>query len=128
MKILTKIQSISDIITNSSSETFLMHQEDAEYYDSIPSNGCISIDAVGEGWIRDNCWEKDLICNFLNIEELDDDCFSSEDWNAFVDLYIMPHIDKFDDIYFVKIEDHFANCCEVLEDARGDAICRESRH
>jgi hypothetical protein len=99
MKLLTKIQSISDIITNSSSETFLMHQEDAEYYDSIPSDGCISIDAVGEGWIRNNYWEKDLICNFLNIEELDDDCFSSEDWNAFVDLYIMPHIDKFDDIY-----------------------------
>jgi hypothetical protein len=40
----------------------------------------------------------------------------------------MPHIDKFDDIYFVEIEDHFADCCEVLEDARGDAICWESRH
>lgn len=128
MKLLTKIQSISDIITNSSSETFLMHQEDAEYYDSIPSNGCISIDAVGEGWIRNNYWEKDLICNFLNIEEPDEDCSSSEDWNAFVDLHIMPRIDEFDDIYFVEIEDHFADCYEVLEDARGDAICWESRH
>lgn len=65
MKLLTKIQSISDIITNSSSETFLMHQEDAEYYDSIPSNGCISIDAVGEGWIRTIIGKMDLICNFL---------------------------------------------------------------
>lgn len=128
MKLLTKIQSISDIITNSSSETFLMHKGDAEYYDGIPSNGCISIDAVGEGWIRNNYWEKDLICNFLNIEEPDDDCFSFEDWNAFVDLYIMPRIDEFDDIYFVEIEDHFADCCEVLEDARGDAICWKSRH
>ena len=33
--------------------------------------------------------KKDLICNFLNIEVPDDDCFSLEDWNAFVDLYIM---------------------------------------
>lgn len=52
MKILTKIQSISDIITNSSSETFLMHQRDAERYNNLPSDGCISIDAVGEEWIR----------------------------------------------------------------------------
>lgn len=54
MKILTKIQSISDIITNSSSETFLMHQRDAERYNNLPSDGCISIDAVGEEWIRNN--------------------------------------------------------------------------
>ena len=128
MKFLTKIQSISDIITNSSSETFLMHKEDAEHYNSIPSDGCISVDAVGEEWIRNNYWEIDLICNFLNIKEPDENCSSYKDWNAFVDLYIMPRIDEFDDIYFVEIEDHFANCCEVLEDARGDAIWWESRH
>ena len=128
MKILTKIQSISDIITNSSSETFLMHHRDAERYDNLPSDGCISIDAVGEEWIRNNYWERELICNFLNIEEPDDDCFSSEDWNEFVDSYIMPRIDEFDDIYFVEIEDHFEDCCEVLEDAIDDAICWTSRH
>lgn len=102
MKLLTKIQSISDIITNSSSETFLMHQEDAEYYGSIPSNGYIIIDAVGEEWIRNNYGERGLICNFLNIEEPDDDCFSHKDWDAFVDLYIMPRINEFDGIYFVN--------------------------
>ena len=58
MKFLTKIQSISDIITNSSSETFLMHKKDAKYYDGIPLNGCIRIDAIGEGWIRNNNWES----------------------------------------------------------------------
>lgn len=58
MKILTKIQSISDIITNSSSETFLMHQRDAERYNNLPLDGCISIDAVGEEWIRNNYWER----------------------------------------------------------------------
>lgn len=128
MKILTKIQSISDIITNSSSETFLMHQRDAERYNNLPSDGRISIDAVGEEWIRNNYWERELICNFLNIEEPDDDYFSSEDWNEFVDSYIMPRIDEFDDIYFVEIEDHFEDCCEVLEDAIDDAICWTSRH
>lgn len=125
MKLLTKIQSISDIITNSSSETFLMHKKDAKYYDGIPSNGCIRIDAIGEGWIRNNYWDSDLICNFLNIKE---DCPSPEDWDTFVDLYIMPRIDEFDGIYFVEIEDHFADCYEVIEDARGDAIYWESRH
>ena len=128
MKILTKIQSISDIITNSSSETFLMHQEDAKHYENIPSDGCIHIHKVDEEWIRDNYWYDELLCEFLGIEEPDADCYSYEDWNAFVDLYIMPRIDEFDGIYFVEIEDHFEDCCEVLEDARGDAIRWESRH
>lgn len=35
----------------------------------------------------------------------------------------MPRIDEFDDIYFVEIEDHFEDCCEVLEDAIDDSIC-----
>ena len=62
MKILTKIQSISDIITNSSSETFLMHQRDAERYNNLPSDGCISIDAVGEEWIRNNIGDTLYFC------------------------------------------------------------------
>lgn len=128
MKLLTKIQSISDIITNSSSETFLMHKSDAEYYDSLPSDGCIGIDEVNEEWIRNNYWERSLICKFLNLEEPDEDCFSWEDWNAFVDLYIIPRMSEFEGIYYVEIEDHFEDCCEVIEEARDDALCYESRH
>ena len=89
MKFLTKIQSISDIITNSSSETFLMNERDANHYDSLDADGCISVYMVTEKWIRNNYWEADLICGYLDIEE-PYDCLSYEDWQAFVDLYILP--------------------------------------
>lgn len=48
MKFLTKIQSISDIITNSSFETFLMNERDANHYDSLDADGCISVYMVTE--------------------------------------------------------------------------------
>lgn len=127
MKFLTKIQSISDIITNSSSETFLMSKSPAEYYDSLDADGCISVYKVNEKWIRNNYWEADLICGYLDIEESYDH-LSYEDWQAFVDLYILPCMDKLEGLYVVDIEDHFCGCEDVLEDARGDCLWQESRH
>lgn len=127
MKFLTKIQSVSDIITNSSSETFLMSKSPAEYYNSLDADGCISIDKVTEEWIRNNYWEADLICGYLDIEE-SYDRLSYEDWNAFVDLYILPLMDRLEGLYVVDIEDHFSGCEDVLEDARGDCLWQESRH
>ena len=127
MKFLTKIQSISDIITNSSSETFLMNERDANHYDSLDVDGCISVYMVTEKWIRNNYWEADLICGYLDIEE-PYDCLSYEDWQAFVDLYILPRMDELEGLYVVDIEDHFSGCEDVLGDARGDCLWQESRH
>lgn len=127
MKFLTKIQSISDIITNSSSETFLMNERDANHYDSLDADGCISVYMVTEKWIRNNYWEADLICGYLDIEE-PYDCLSYEDWQAFVDLYILPRMDELERLYVVDIEDHFSGCEDVLGDARGDCLWQESRH
>lgn len=127
MKFLTKIQSISDIITNSSSETFLMSKCDADYYDSLDADGCISVYKVNEEWIRNNYWEAVLICGYLDIEE-SFDYLNYEDWQAFIDLYILPRMDELEGLYVVDIEDHFSNCGDVLDDAIGDCLWHESRH
>lgn len=128
MKILTKIQSISDIITNSSSETFLMYEDDAKYYKNLENTqGCVTVEKVTIEWIISNYWESDLICDFLNITG-PDSWSSYEDWCVFVELYIEPLLDKFVDIYFVDIEDHFADCEEVLGSARSDALISKYRH
>lgn len=127
MKFLTKIQSISDIITNSSSETFLMNERDANYYDSLDTDGCVSVYKVNEKWIRNSYWEADLICGYLDIEE-SFDYLSYEDWQAFVDLYILPRMDELEGLYVVDIEDHFAGCEHVLDDARDDCLWHEGRH
>ena len=48
MKFITKIQSIADLITNSSSEAFVMREDDAKYFESLPTNGCVDIYAITE--------------------------------------------------------------------------------
>lgn len=96
MKFITRIQSIADLITNSSSEAFVMR--------------------------------GDLICNFLGIEPFDSCTSSVEEWNEFVDVYIMPIIDKVEGFYVVDIEDHFADACEVTEEARSCSLASEYRH
>lgn len=129
MKFLTKIQSISDIITNSSSETFLMHEKDALYYEGLENtDNCIYIEKVTKEWLLNNYWNCDMICDYLDIEDRPDSWCSREDWEVFIEFYIEPLMDKLKDIYFVNIEDHFPDCCEVLDSARSDALSWESRH
>ena len=44
IKLITTIQSFTDVITNSSSSVFIMHEDDAHYYNRLDNtNGCITI-------------------------------------------------------------------------------------
>lgn len=52
MKLINGIQSISDVITNSSSEVFLMRKSDAEYYEGLENTeGCVNIQEITWDWI-----------------------------------------------------------------------------
>ena len=128
MKFITRIQSIADLITNSSSEAFVMREDDAKYFESLPTNGCVDIYAITEETIHSEWYDGDLICNFLGIEPFDSWTSSVEEWNEFVDVYIMPIIDKVEGFYVVDIEDHFADACEVTEEARSCSLASEYRH
>lgn len=89
MKFIIRIQSIADLITNSSSEAFVMREDDAKYFESLPTNGCVDIYAITEETIRSEWYDGDLICNFLGIEPFDSWTSSVEEWNEFVDVYIL---------------------------------------
>ena len=78
--------------------------------------------------IRSKWYDGDLICNFLGIEPFDSWTSSVEEWNEFVDVYIMPIIDKVEGFYVVDIEDHFVDACEVTEEARSCSLASEYRH
>lgn len=129
MRFITKIQSISDIITNSSSETFLMHQIDADYYDNLPdTDGCITVTRVTEEYIRDNWWDITLIQDYLGLEELDGIRMDEDFYNDYINEFIIPRMDELKDLYIVDIEDHFKNAGDVLDEARSDALASENRH
>ena len=45
-----------------------MREDDAKYFESLPTNGCVDIYAITEETIRSKWYDVDLICNFLGIE------------------------------------------------------------
>ena len=52
---ITKIQSFTDVITNSSSTVFVMHEDDARYYERLENaEGCIDIQPITMEWLQEN--------------------------------------------------------------------------
>ena len=149
---MLKILSISDVITNSSSEVFIMNKDDVDYYRSF-DNGCISIEPISYTWILKS-GEYDAIIDLCNFDKSEvytfeenpteehnwyDDQYngkwgswykpSREDWEDFCARHkedIMKVVNQ--DLYFVDIEDHFEDAYDVIESARDDAIWYENRH
>lgn len=150
---MLKILSISDVITNSSSEVFIMNKDDADYYRSF-ENGCISIEPISYSWILRNNYEYEATLDLCNLDKSEvctfienpteehnwwDDNYNGkwgywcppkkEDWEAFCERHkedIMKVVNQ--DLYFVEIEDHFEGARDVTESAQDNAIWYENRH
>lgn len=140
MKVVTDIQSYSDVITNSSSTVFLMHESDAKYWEKETPDYMCSITKITHQWLLDNNWEWELIFDFLN---LDKNLISYEEegsyrnywrdpdpeiWRLWVDENIDLLKEKVIDLYFVDIEDHFEDAYELIESAADDALISDYRH
>lgn len=145
MKIIGKIQSLSDVITNSSSEVFLMQEPEAEYYDNLEGTyNCIRADKITWDWLLSTgLWEWEMVCEFLNIDKSiigeyqESQSYPGsgwwngpveEDWKAFLNMYKELIDEKLIGLYFVDIEDHFPEACEVTENARHDSLWTDYRH
>lgn len=76
-KQLIKVQSISDIITNSSSEVFLMNRKNAmEHFEGEHSEIDVDYISLGSLWSGDYAWiqeESDLELPFYDYEKYDGD-------------------------------------------------------
>lgn len=146
MKLITSIQSFTDVITNSSSSVFIMHESDVDYYEGNVPEDCLTIQEITLDWIKEHRWEWELILQACNID-FDEISYkrthtygpkneysyeywndpNEEDWKHWVN----KNFSKFSSIlgkYYVEIEDHFKNAYEITENAYGDAIASESRH
>lgn len=140
MKLITKIQSFSDVITNSSSTVFLMHEMDAKYWEKATPDDMCDITEITYQWLLDNHWEWKLIFDFLNLDKYiisyeeqgyyrnywrDPD---SETWQMWVDDNIELLKEKVIGLYYVEIEDHFEDAYEWIESASDDALISDYRH
>lgn len=149
-----KIINWSDVITNSSSEVFVMHEGYAKYYNNLENTeDCITIELIDLDWIL-NTWEHEAVIDMCDLDKSEvftfvenqtneehwwDDIYKGkrghwedptpEDWKTFCELHkdaIQKLVDQ--KLYFVEIEDHFEDALDVTENARHDSLWRESRH
>ena len=140
---ITKIQSFTDVITNSSSTVFVMHEDDARYYERLENTeGCIEVQPITMDWLIRNSDEFEMVLDILNIPcseistyhkfssyyggywETPDDSV----WESFLESHKEQIEEIFQDLYWVDIEDHFEDAYEVTDEARSSAKWYESRH
>ena len=136
---ITKIQSFSDVITNSSSSVFVMNETDANYYgDLAHAEGCIDVERITMDWLYDHRYEFEMVCDMLKVnpetittKDPKYHCWDNPDpetWDAFLESHKEQIKEVFRDLYWVEIEDHFEGAYEVTEDAYDDAIWSDGRH
>lgn len=141
-KFVTKIQSFTDVITNSSSSVFIMREDDALRYDNLENTSdCISIVPIDLNWVRD--WGRSELEAVMAILEMSPEVVTTwvngkycsywddpdpEVWNTFVDMYEDLIKEKFEGLYWVDIEDHFEDAWDVTQDAYDDSLWYDSRH
>lgn len=130
------IKSISDIITNSSSEVFVLNKEDARYF-AIRSFDedtcdCISVTKMDYGWIYElGRFESEIFQTLLGIaDELlsRDTTPTEEEWNAFCLKYSDEIEEKVLNKYIIEIEDHYLNAIEEIDKARDKCLYYENLH
>ena len=136
---ITKIQSFSDVITNSSSSVFVMNSTDANHYgDLAHTEGCIDIEPITMDWLSDHRYEFEMVCDMLKVDpgtitykHPKYKCWEEPDpeaWETFLELHREQIKEVFKDLYWVEIEDYFEGAWEVTENAYDDAIWSDSRH
>lgn len=130
------IKNISDVITNSSSEVFVMERPDAAevalYAKENNIYGCISIKKIDEEWLQtEGGMEFQAICDCLGVENECGDswyCHTKEEWAGFYEEHKNEIKQKLIGKYFIEIEDHFQNPEEILEFSREHSEWKDYRH
>ena len=125
--IFDKIGSISDVITNSSSEVFVMNRTDADSYNRLPQTfGNIEVTEIGWSFLNELNYEWQMVCTVCDIDDtiirghpiktLYGERYTSptlEDWQAFLELYHDIIQEKPIGKYYVRICNHFDSAKDV---------------
>lgn len=128
------IKSISDVITNSSSEVFVLNKEDARYF-AIRSfdedtADCITLTKMNWEWIfEQGRFETEIFQTLLGINDellTRDITLTEKEWNAFCWKYSNEIEEKVLNKYIIEIEDHYLNAIEEIDKARDKCLYYEN--
>lgn len=140
MKLITNLQSYTDVITNSSSTVFIMYEDDAKFYEKDTPKGCCTIECIDYQWLLNHSWEWGLVFDFLDINKntisnyIKDKWYSywddpnKDSWKLWIDNNLSLLQEKLFGLYYVEIEDHFEGAFEYIESASDNALQTEWRH
>lgn len=135
------IKSITNVITNSSSEVFLMDCDLANEIANDYVTDFIKIEEITEEYLEhEGRYESDAIFEVCEMDKhfTDEDreliensgkCFiTQDDWVTIYHKYKDIIDGKMIGMAFIDIEDHFTNCDDAYDDARNHAIWSDYRH
>lgn len=136
-----KIQSYTDVITNSSSTVFVMTESDANHYLNLETQDGVCIQYISYDWIlKEGINEAEMVCDLLNEDIskistcIDSSWYSywetpdKNTWETFCESHKEQIKETFKDLYWVDIEDYFEGAWEVTESAISDSLWHENRH
>lgn len=104
MKLITKIQTVSDIITNSSSEVFVTNYDPTGII-SEGSDGCLTVEPITREWLQDNWYyESEAIRAIPGLEEYTS---ISDEWAGLEDILMDKVVELAKGYYFIGLEDHY---------------------
>lgn len=142
MKKIVKIQSVSDIITNSSSEVFIMEHSLAKSIENEYDTECITVNEITYDTLLQNTWDYDIYTTLLvklGIVSYDE-CNYGRNWQAaetnreIFHNIIVSHEAEIkkalteNEYALIDIEDHFEDWEDASDDAHSYCITYESRH
>lgn len=132
------IKNITDVITNSSSEVFVMNENNALYYDRLEDTlDCISIEEINWYWVENQgYYEQSMVIDMCIDKLTDEERLNQDEWGSFDrdywKIFIENHKTEIEKNligkYWVDIEDHFEDAYEVTENARDDSEWNDYRH
>lgn len=127
---MIKIKDILDVITNSSNEVFVMKRSLAEHLiqlrdsDSVRQDHMDITDLSNPLEVRDLLrWEEDMVAEVCGIPVFEGDC-----WDKYFSKYRSIIEEKFKDLVFIDIEDHYDECEDDIDYGYGNSIWNDSRY
>lgn len=139
MKKIVKIQSVSDIITNSSSEVFIMENSLARSIENDYNTECITVDGITYETLLQNTYDYEIYTTLLvklGIISWDECNYCggyTENKEKFHNIVVSREAEikkalTENEYALVDIEDHFTDWEDASDDAHSYCITYESRH
>lgn len=139
MKTIIKIQSVSDIITNSSSEVFIMEHSLAKSIENDYNTECITVNEITYDMLLQNTWDYEIYTTLLvklGIISWDECNYCggyTENKEKFHNIVVSHEAEikkalTENEYALIDIEDHFADWEDASDDAHSYCITYESRH